>query len=216
MPVFMLGSTVVEDASANQAQSGLHPYSERLQEDASMHRAASIDFESQRVRAFSQESSDSMSYTTIASLRSCAANATTSVDWSEVPVKRTFIHYDIFLSDDDLLSSGGEGEFKQLSKSASAPSIMISDSCIEQPSMADLHTRGTCSPCAYLYHKNDGCRLGEDCKFCHLCPVGELKKRKKIRMKAVKEKRRLGKQAELSPTNVANSKIESRFASNVN
>ena len=27
--------------------------------------------------------------------------------------------------------------------------------------------------------KKDGCRWGADCEFCHLCPIGEVKKRKK-------------------------------------
>eukprot|EP00929_Paragymnodinium_shiwhaense_P015961 TRINITY_DN12405_c0_g1_i4.p1 TRINITY_DN12405_c0_g1~~TRINITY_DN12405_c0_g1_i4.p1 ORF type:complete len:136 (-),score=5.69 TRINITY_DN12405_c0_g1_i4:365-772(-) len=33
----------------------------------------------------------------------------------------------------------------------------------------DLHDRGLCQPCAYYARKNDGCRLGAECEFCHLC-----------------------------------------------
>jgi hypothetical protein len=41
------------------------------------------------------------------------------------------------------------------------------------------HAIGQCVPCAYFWHKKDGCRLGENCKFCHLCNKGEVKKRKR-------------------------------------
>jgi hypothetical protein len=41
------------------------------------------------------------------------------------------------------------------------------------------HDIGQCVPCAYFWYKKDGCRLGADCKFCHLCTKGEVKKRKR-------------------------------------
>jgi hypothetical protein len=41
------------------------------------------------------------------------------------------------------------------------------------------HAIGKCVPCAYFWYKKDGCRLGENCKFCHLCNKGEVKKRKR-------------------------------------
>lgn len=36
-----------------------------------------------------------------------------------------------------------------------------------------------CMPCAFLHKDPRGCLHGYYCKFCHLCPAGELKKRKK-------------------------------------
>jgi len=46
------------------------------------------------------------------------------------------------------------------------------------------HESGTCKPCAFLWKdlKKPGCQNGSDCVFCHLCPPGEVKKRKKQKM----------------------------------
>eukprot|EP00930_Biecheleria_cincta_P017259 TRINITY_DN13777_c0_g1_i1.p2 TRINITY_DN13777_c0_g1~~TRINITY_DN13777_c0_g1_i1.p2 ORF type:complete len:213 (-),score=56.44 TRINITY_DN13777_c0_g1_i1:48-686(-) len=46
------------------------------------------------------------------------------------------------------------------------------------------HHLGLCKPCDFMYRTN--CRAGFSCKFCHLCPPGEIKKRKKQR-KAMKD-----------------------------
>lgn len=43
------------------------------------------------------------------------------------------------------------------------------------------HTQGTCKPCAFLHTK--GCQSGKDCQFCHLCDVGEKKKRRKEKLR---------------------------------
>lgn len=42
-----------------------------------------------------------------------------------------------------------------------------------------LHYYGACKPCAFLY---EGCMNGMDCQFCHLCPPGELKRRKRVKL----------------------------------
>jgi hypothetical protein len=39
------------------------------------------------------------------------------------------------------------------------------------------HSAGTCKPCAFIW--KDGCASGANCQFCHLCPPGEVKRRKK-------------------------------------
>eukprot|EP00931_Biecheleriopsis_adriatica_P046080 TRINITY_DN26442_c0_g1_i3.p1 TRINITY_DN26442_c0_g1~~TRINITY_DN26442_c0_g1_i3.p1 ORF type:complete len:177 (-),score=16.88 TRINITY_DN26442_c0_g1_i3:150-608(-) len=49
------------------------------------------------------------------------------------------------------------------------------------------HDEGTCRPCAYFGTKADGCRQGADCRFCHLCPPEEFKRRKKDKLKRMKE-----------------------------
>lgn len=41
-----------------------------------------------------------------------------------------------------------------------------------------LHGQGSCKPCAWFW-KPSGCSTGWDCKYCHVCPQGELKTRKK-------------------------------------
>jgi hypothetical protein len=48
-----------------------------------------------------------------------------------------------------------------------------------------LHDRGQCRPCAW-YWKAQGCHLGEECCHCHMCPKGELKARKKIKLVAIR------------------------------
>lgn len=45
------------------------------------------------------------------------------------------------------------------------------------------HALGRCKPCAFVF--KEGCQSGVDCMFCHLCPLGEKKRRKKER-KAVR------------------------------
>ena len=50
---------------------------------------------------------------------------------------------------------------------------------------ADEHVKGTCKPCAW-YHHAEGCRHGSECEFCHMCPVGEIKKRKKEKQKMIR------------------------------
>jgi hypothetical protein len=43
----------------------------------------------------------------------------------------------------------------------------------------ESHALGRCTPCAYFWYKKDGCRIAENCKFCHICKKGEIKKRKR-------------------------------------
>jgi len=44
-----------------------------------------------------------------------------------------------------------------------------------------LHGTGSCKPCAWHW-KPGGCEAGASCSFCHLCPPGEIKMRKKIKV----------------------------------
>lgn len=48
-----------------------------------------------------------------------------------------------------------------------------------------LHGSGECKPCAWLW-KERGCANGKECVYCHLCPAGELKKRKKAKVQAIR------------------------------
>jgi len=47
---------------------------------------------------------------------------------------------------------------------------------------SDLHATGGCKPCAWMYKDESGCRNGESCKYCHLCPPGEVKRRKRDKL----------------------------------
>jgi len=54
----------------------------------------------------------------------------------------------------------------------------------QQQQPAD-HVSGQCKPCAWFW-RPQGCRNGSDCQYCHLCPEGELKSRKRNKMAAMK------------------------------
>lgn len=44
-----------------------------------------------------------------------------------------------------------------------------------------LHSNGVCRPCAWFW-KPTGCQNGTNCKYCHACPDGEIKSRKKTKL----------------------------------
>ncbi|CAD7940207.1 unnamed protein product [Amoebophrya sp. A120] len=44
------------------------------------------------------------------------------------------------------------------------------------------HSVGMCKPCAFV-HRQGGCSNGKKCDFCHDCPPGEIKRRKKEKQK---------------------------------
>lgn len=53
----------------------------------------------------------------------------------------------------------------------------------ELPSIGSLlHHKGECKPCTFFHTR--GCENGKDCKFCHLCPSNEKKKRIKAQKAA--------------------------------
>lgn len=52
---------------------------------------------------------------------------------------------------------------------------------------AALHGAGACKPCAW-YWKPVGCLQGRACDFCHMCPQGELKQRKKAKVAMIKKR----------------------------
>lgn len=47
------------------------------------------------------------------------------------------------------------------------------------------HGLGKCRPCAWFW-KPQGCQNALDCGYCHLCPEGELKTRKKSKVQAMR------------------------------
>lgn len=54
---------------------------------------------------------------------------------------------------------------------------------------SELHGNGTCSPCVWVW-KAGGCHRAEECSFCHLCPEGEVKARKKAKVASMQPFRR--------------------------
>jgi len=47
------------------------------------------------------------------------------------------------------------------------------------------HGKGVCHPCAW-YWKPVGCLKAQDCRYCHLCPDGELKRRRKQKVAMIR------------------------------
>jgi len=47
------------------------------------------------------------------------------------------------------------------------------------------HGTGKCRPCAWFW-KPQGCSNDKDCGYCHVCPEGELKSRKKEKVQAMR------------------------------
>mmetsp|Transcript_107146 Transcript_107146/g.301573 ORF Transcript_107146/g.301573 Transcript_107146/m.301573 type:complete len:367 (-) Transcript_107146:129-1229(-) len=50
---------------------------------------------------------------------------------------------------------------------------------------SQLHGTGKCNPCAWFWKPN-GCHNALNCTYCHLCPEGELKARKKAKVAAIR------------------------------
>lgn len=62
---------------------------------------------------------------------------------------------------------------------------------------AALHGTGECKPCAWFW-KPGGCEHGVSCGFCHACPEGEIRRRKKEKVQMIRNKGQGG-----APTQVA-------------
>mmetsp|Transcript_29154 Transcript_29154/g.65793 ORF Transcript_29154/g.65793 Transcript_29154/m.65793 type:complete len:302 (-) Transcript_29154:61-966(-) len=88
------------------------------------------------------------------------------------PVKHTFIHYDAPCS---------------IRTSLSSPALLMGAPFIlKRPCATErAHSLSNCRPCAYFILKEDGCRKGAECSFCHTCTVRDIRRRKKARAKAL-------------------------------
>jgi len=111
-------------------------------------------------------------------------------EYHDVPVKHTFIHFDQL---EEAQGSPISRRVRRFRRSKSAPVVLASSSRTVENHLEkvhEAHLRGNCRPCAYFWYKEDGCRLTDRCKFCHQCPPGEIKRRKKekkAKKKALKE-----------------------------
>eukprot|EP00931_Biecheleriopsis_adriatica_P113448 TRINITY_DN8849_c0_g1_i5.p1 TRINITY_DN8849_c0_g1~~TRINITY_DN8849_c0_g1_i5.p1 ORF type:complete len:248 (+),score=50.24 TRINITY_DN8849_c0_g1_i5:80-823(+) len=91
-----------------------------------------------------------------------------------LPIKYTFIHFSSvaeFLGRCSDASKDESLDRKHLARSSSSPAVL--------QAVRQVHDPSSCKPCAYYLYKVDGCRQGDLCQFCHLCPKGTLKKQKK-------------------------------------
>jgi len=71
-----------------------------------------------------------------------------------------------------------------LQSPAELPPVPEAASALPSPGSA-LHGSGECKPCAWLW-KPRGCANATACDYCHVCPEGELKKRKKVKVAALR------------------------------
>jgi len=100
----------------------------------------------------------------------------------DVPVKNTFIQF---------------GTSLQPVRSRSSPAKLLTvpfgtrQKRGQQQALND-HIKGLCRPCAYYWGKEDGCRRGNECSFCHLCDHGELRRRRKAKDRALRLQELLG------------------------
>jgi len=78
-------------------------------------------------------------------------------------------------------SASSEGSVPSTSE-ATTPTSMSDQAARSQE---ERHNSGQCRPCAWFWKKG-GCRNAETCAYCHLCPEGELKSRKKSKITALK------------------------------
>lgn len=90
-------------------------------------------------------------------------------------IKNTFFDYSC---DDE-----ATGQQASLKRTSSAPGSL-------DRFAGSQHDSSACKPCAYFFGKEDGCRLGDSCKFCHLCPPGMMKLKKKKKIQMMREFRR--------------------------
>lgn len=69
---------------------------------------------------------------------------------------------------------------------ATAPSPQMHITPSETSVGSAMHGTGSCKPCAWFF-KLGGCQYGLECRHCHLCPEGELRKRKKEKKGLIRE-----------------------------
>lgn len=108
-----------------------------------------------------------------------AATFSEGMGLESLPIRNTFIH----------IESPGTTKAEANKEWVSAPGmIMTTEFHLKYPAMEQAHIRGECRPCAYYVRKEDGCRWGEQCNFCHLCTPEARKRKKREKVKALKER----------------------------
>jgi len=81
------------------------------------------------------------------------------------------------------VAPGAFAEAAVISLAAALPEPVLGSP--EMPTVGSAgHRTGTCKPCAFNHTR--GCKGGEQCVFCHLCPPGEKKRRQKEKMAALR------------------------------
>jgi hypothetical protein len=116
------------------------------------------------------------------------------------------MHEDLMMLPPGLLDefSDDEGNYEEMSQPRSPSETSTYEGEKEPrephefPSVGSVgHFKGICRPCAWE-PKPGGCSKEKSCTFCHLCEEGEVKKRKKQRILALREMRARKKVVERS------------------
>jgi len=76
---------------------------------------------------------------------------------------------------------------------------------------AELHQSGQCRPCAWFY-KSKGCTHGSACNYCHVCPEGQVRGRRKEKDAQLRQQRIVENQREALPTGRVGSSAQSSHA----
>jgi hypothetical protein len=108
-----------------------------------------------------------------------------SVSMYQSCVKNTFIHVVM------------PSETEQMMRSSSCPPGAFGKSPNTEEDVGQtlsvgsaMHFAGDCKPCAWRW-KTGGCANKLSCRFCHICPDGALKKRRRAKLQDVKEAARI-------------------------
>jgi hypothetical protein len=115
-------------------------------------------------------------------------------------VKNTFVHVDKDVDADDgigfCLPTKSVSQPDLGREEQESPSFALAPSIPEVPVVppalpsvgAALHASGQCKPCAWFW-KPESCQWGLECGHCHLCPEGEIRRRKKEKQSEMKSAR---------------------------
>jgi len=92
-------------------------------------------------------------------------------------------------SDPEPVANAAQGVAAEVKEEPCVPSSVSQGgfvASLEVPNMGSaLHSSGECKPCAWFW-KSRGCTNGYACDYCHLCPAGALKERKKAKVAAIR------------------------------
>jgi len=76
-------------------------------------------------------------------------------------------------------------QLPELASQVSQSTSLVPSRVIQPSKGSALHASGRCSACAWFW-KPSGCKNGVECGYCHLCPEGEIRRRRKMKNAALR------------------------------
>lgn len=118
----------------------------------------------------------------------------------------------------DSLAGQTTGILSNMPTILSANATLVDDAKPAERQMTpqELHAIGECQPCAYFLHKDDGCRQGDECTFCHQCDADQLRKKRKEKQKKIKQEMKQRKAEERAKKGPNDSPLAAHAASQQN